>query len=918
MKSVSRQAAVFLVALTCKLWAQSTAQIQGSIQDASGSAVPGAAVKATQAETGAVRSAISGIDGSYVLANLPIGPYRLEISKAGFSTYVQTGILLQVEAQATVDVSLKVGNVNEEVNVEAGAALVETQSTNLGSVIENQRILELPLDGRQATNLIQLAGAAVPQGVAGPGGFPNTGQIVIAGGQAFGVGFYLDGALFNNPWDHANLPFPFPDALQEFKVETSALDAGKGVHSGASVNAATKAGTNEFHGDTFEFLRNNALNAQNFFTNATPKAARDTLKRSQFGGALGGRIIRDKLFFFGGYQNTQTRVLAVQPDAFVPTAAMQAGDFSACTSAIPANLTSYFSNGKLVPTYSFDPASLRLARALPRTSDPCGRTHFAFPTQVGEYQVVARTDYQVNRRQSLFGRYIAATYYRPPAYDLARSNILTTGQAGLDDLMQSVVIGHTWTTSPNSVNSFRTGMNRVAIKRGNADFFSACDLGVKMYCGYVPHQTFLAVTGAFSVGTQLGTKARSGNTTYHIGDDVSLIKGTHQIGFGATVSQYRLLVRSTVYAQDQYLFSNLAAFLLGGAPNNTVQVTSSIPVRMDQAKWYFGSYVRDTWKVSPRLTLNAGLRYEPFLPAALTNGAVYNFSVADMIANKETTIYRNAPPGFTFPGDPGFPGFSGMKGQWGLVAPRMGLAWDPEGHGRLSIRASYALAYDFNNGQLLINTAGAPPFSGTVVFPAASFSDPFASNPGANIFPYTVGPDAPFVQGGVFIALTPNLHTTAVHQWNLAIQRQFGSNWLASITYAGSETEHLWVTYQLNPAVIVQCPGGAPLTTCNSNVNTNSRRLFTVNNYPRASLVSNMDQYDDGGTASYHGLILSLEKRLSRGLSANAKLHLVALHRRPRHRQQPRARRHGPGDSYEPAPGPQQLRLAGDQRILLQ
>jgi hypothetical protein len=203
------------------------------------------------------------------------------------------------------------------------------------------------------------------------------------------------------------------------------------VHAGASINAATKAGTNEFHGDAFEFLRNNALNAQNFFTNATPNAAKDTLKRNQFGGVVGGRIIKDKLFFFGGYQDTQTRMLAVAQDAFVPTAAMQAGDFSACPSAIPATLNSYFINGKLAPGFSFDPASLKLARALPATSDPCGRTHFAFPTHVGEHQVVARTDFQINSKQSLFGRYMTVTYYLPPAYTLAPTNVLTTGKEGL-------------------------------------------------------------------------------------------------------------------------------------------------------------------------------------------------------------------------------------------------------------------------------------------------------------------------------------------------------------------------------------------------------------------------------------------------------------------------------------------------------
>ena len=868
---VVTSATLLFFALSCDLRAQSTSKIQGTILDSSGSAVPGVSVKATQTQTGVVRTASSDGDGDYVLTNLAIGPYRLEISKPGFKTYVQTGIVAQVESQPTVDVALKVGDVTEQVRVEANAALVETQSTNIGSVIENRRILELPLNGRQATDLIQLAGAAIPQGVAGAGGFPNTGQIVIAGGQAFGAGFYLDGGQFNNPWDNANLPFPFPDALQEFKVETSALDAGKGVHAGASINAATKSGTNEFHGDIFEFLRNNALNAQNFFTNASPNAAKDSLKRNQFGGTAGGRIIRDKLFFFGGYQNTQTRLSAVAPDAFVPTAAMQAGDFSACRSAIPASLAADFDNGKLAPGIHFDPASIKLARALPATSDPCGRTHFVIPTQVGEHQVVARTDYQINRNQALFGRYLLVSYYRPAAYELATANILTTQQAGLDDLVQSVMAGHTWTTSTNSVNSLRAGMNRVAVGRANSDFFSGCDLGVKMFCGYLPHQSYFTVTdGSFTLGTSTGSKARSISNSYQLGDDFSMVKGAHQIGFGATLSQYRLSVRSTVYAQDQYMFPNLVALLLGGAPNNSVTVTTSLPLSMGQEKWYCGSYVRDTWKISPRLTVNVGLRYEPFLPMAMIEGAVYDFNLADMIAGKKTTIYRNAPPGITFPGDPGFPDHSGMNRQWNLFAPRVGVAWDPTGQGRISIRASYGLAYEFNNGQLFVNSANSPPFGGTVTFPASSFSDPFASDPGGNIFPYTVGPNAPFAQGGVFIPLRPDMHTTEVHQWNLAVQRQFGSNWLASITYSGSETEHLWLDYQLNPAVIVPCPGGAPLTTCNNTGNTNARRLFTVNRYPGASLISNMDQLDDGGTASYNGLTLALEKRLSRGVSASA------------------------------------------------
>src|ERR1051326_1553141 len=209
---------IILCALSCVvLWAQSqnTAQIQGTIQDATGASVPGAEVRATQTGTGAVRVVTSGDDGGYVLTNLPIGPYRLEVKKQGFSTYVQTGIILQVATNPTIDVALKVGSVSEQVQVEANTTLVETQATGVGTVMENQRILELPLNGRVATDLIQYTPGVIPQGVAGNGGYPGTQQFVIAGGQAFGVAYYLDGSLYNNPWDLANMPMPFPDALQE-------------------------------------------------------------------------------------------------------------------------------------------------------------------------------------------------------------------------------------------------------------------------------------------------------------------------------------------------------------------------------------------------------------------------------------------------------------------------------------------------------------------------------------------------------------------------------------------------------------------------------------------------------------------------------------------------------------------------------
>src|SRR6185369_7539015 len=380
--------------LICTSIFAQTSQIQGTVLDSTGSAVPGADVKATQTGTGAVRNATSAADGAYVLSNLPIGPYRLEVSKQGFTTYVQTGITLLVNTTPTVDVALKVGNVSEQVQVEANAALVETQATGIGSVIENRRILELPLNGRVATDLIVLSGAVIPQGVAGNGGYPGTQQYVINGGQSFGAGFWLDGSVFNNPWDNANMPFPFPDALQEFKVETSALTAQNGVHAGGTITAVTKSGTNSFHGDAFEFLRNGAMNGSNWSTHTN-----DGLKRNQFGGTVGGPVKKDKIFFFFGYQGTITHQTAFSNN-FIPTPAMIAGDFTACPSLIsgltPA-VKNLFTNNKIDPK-SYDPAAVKLANLLPKDATGCGLSPLGLVTRVNESQVVGRGDYQASAK----------------------------------------------------------------------------------------------------------------------------------------------------------------------------------------------------------------------------------------------------------------------------------------------------------------------------------------------------------------------------------------------------------------------------------------------------------------------------------------------------------------------------------------
>ncbi len=284
--------AVLVLLASGPAWAQAgaTAQISGTVKDASGGVLPGVDVTATQTDTGSKRSATTEVDGSYTIPNLPPGP---------------TGIVLQVGASPVINVTMSIGQVAETITVQANASLVETKNLGVGQVMDNKRILELPLNGRNPADLLAFLPSAVAGGAVlnassrsmqgSSGGISYS----LAGGLSFGVSYVLDGATHNNPYDNLNLPLPFPDALGEFKAETSALTAQNGMHSGGAVNAITKSGSNAFRGDAFEFLRDHSMNATNPFAakDASGNRKDDGLKRNQYGGTLGGPIIKDRLFF---------------------------------------------------------------------------------------------------------------------------------------------------------------------------------------------------------------------------------------------------------------------------------------------------------------------------------------------------------------------------------------------------------------------------------------------------------------------------------------------------------------------------------------------------------------------------------------------------------------------------------------------
>jgi len=525
MKLVILVFGLFLASAT--VWAQaiSTSQINGTVQDASGLAVPGAEVKATQTATGLVRTAVTGTDGLYVLTNLPVGPYQLEVSKEGFAKYLQSGIVLQVGSNPTVDVSLKVGSVAEQVQVEANASLVETRNSGVGGVIDNQRVLELPLNGRQATELIFLSGTATIVNGAGLNSgvrnFPTV-DISVAGGLSNGLTYRLDGGTHNDPYNNLNLPLPFPDALQEFKVETSALPAQYGHHSSAAVNGVTKSGTNEFHGDAFEFIRNGAVNARNAFATTV-----DQLKRNQFGGTFGGPILKNKLFFFVGEQSTLQRTAPTTNIAFIPTAQMLGGDFTQITSAAcntsgkGITLPAPFVNNRIDPSqFSVPAVNIINLKGFPTTTNPCGQVQFGRTANSNQYDSLARVDYQKSDKHSLFARYLQARLDQPS--DANPSNLLSGSTANLNFRTQSFVLGDTYLFGAGTVSSFRGTFNRSAVPKISPQVFSPTDVGINIWVG-VPGLTRIAMTNGFNLASNNETPSIYNTADFEFSEDSAVI-----------------------------------------------------------------------------------------------------------------------------------------------------------------------------------------------------------------------------------------------------------------------------------------------------------------------------------------------------------------------------------------------------------
>ncbi len=743
------------------------------------------------------------------------------------------------------------------------------------------------MNGRQATQLILLTPGAqtAPSGdLIGTKNYPSSVALSIAGAQATNINYLMDGADNNDAFTNVNLPFPFPDALQEFSVQTSGLSAQYGLHPGAVVNIVTRSGANAFHGTLFDFFRNGDMNARNYFS-----TKQDSLKRNQFGGAIGGPIRRDKLFFFGGYQGTRTRQESNATTSFVPTQAMLNGDFSAFDGAgcqsngqfkqlkNPATNQPYPNDQ--IPVAQFNSSALAILKFVPVASNPCGKYIYGIPQPQNEDQYIGRIDWTINDKQTLFGRYFLTHFVQPGFYG---GNLLLTTNPALNDQAQSFVLGHTYTISSNMVNSLRINGTRNFITRSAAsDLINPNTVGIQVNSP-VKNYLYMNITGGFTAAC--GTCESTDITTNSVNlvEDLFWTKGQNHWSFGVNYIHNYLVYDGTNNANGQFNFTGidtnegLADFMLGAIQslyqgNNT---------GVDFSKNYTGVYAQDSIQLSPRLTVNAGIRWLTGLPAIETSGRGASFSLANYTAGVRSVVYPTAPPGVLFYGDKGIPhGY--YHAAYDHFEPRIGFAFDPRGLGEESIRGSYTLGFQEPPLYYQSHYEAMAPWGDSITLtpPPGGLSNPYLGYPGGNPFPKPFPPTASnafFPTSGSYFVVPTNLKQSYSQVWNLSVEKQFLKNWVVTASYLGTRVLYNSAGNELNPAVYVpgvstgkagSCGTLAPVpaagANCSSTNNTNSRRVLTGINATQGAYFTQVTQAYTGLGSSFNGLLISVQHRFS-------------------------------------------------------
>jgi hypothetical protein len=823
---------------------ENTATITGQALDASGAAVPGVRVAARNLQTGIQRAALTAETGDFTIPLLPIGTYEITADKDGFKRYVRTGVLLEVDQHARVDVQLQVGAATESIQVTAEVALTQTDTSSVGSVIDNQKVVEMPLNGRQFYSLALLVPGVAP---------PAQGSILsfrggfnVAGSSELNNNFTLNGLENNDQLLSAPAFRPSVDAIQEFKILTGVFPAEYGRNAGSQVIVTTKAGGNQFHGSAFEFLRNQATDAKNYFTPAN--SAIPAFKQNQFGGTVGGPILRNRTFFFASYEGTRS-TQQVTSLTNVPLPAMLAGDFSDIAQVVtnPLGANAPFPGNK-VPSNLINPIGQALANFYPTPTSPTppGKlpaNNYAFnQPQIDKLNLgTLRFDHTFSAKDTL-----NASYNDFEDSQLTQNNTVCGSRVipGFDctvDLLARLYgLTETHIFAPNLVNELKAGVSQFQNPRitddQNIKFIEQFNIqGTRLDGPPYPGVPQTSVSGYATLGEPTNFPQSRVDRTFQLGDSLSWVLGRHSLKFG--VDLHRFQTNGTVVgngrgsftfsAQTSALTSGYAlADLLLGLPTSTARSPFS-PRFYDRTGLYAG-FAQDDWKISSRLTLNLGMRYEYNIPIYDHRNLLSNF-------NPTTGAIDIA-------------GTNGVaQAIWDAnyrdFEPRIGISWQPFSSARTVLRGGYGVFY---NSPALNNINSGPQQSNAPFVAAQTFNSSLA-NPISMTNPF---PAANNVAGTLTLsAISRYLPDAQAQQWSLNVQHELTRSLVVEVGYQGAKGTHLPLLYNLN-----QPPPGPGAVAAKQ----------ALRPYPQ---YGNITFNSSRGDSSFNGLIVRLEQRFSHGVS---------------------------------------------------
>jgi len=810
------------------------AAMSGTVSDPSGALVSQARVTMTQVGTEVKRTATTNVSGQFTIPSIPPATYRVTVEATGFKTYVQDVTLL-ADQTGSLLISMQLGQTQERVTVEATATLVNTVTPVLSQVIERSRVVELPLNGRNAADLTKMvAGVLDSNNSAGTTQgdtkqVPGTEAMSVNGARPDEISYNLDGGSNQDLMSNTNNPFPFPDALQEFSVQTNSFDTQYGTNAGAVVNVVTKSGTNQWHGDVFEFVRNREFNARNFFAAAT-----DPLKRNQFGGTVGGPIQKDKSFVFFGYQGTRIRTIGNANNTILPTAANLTGDFSNYLNASSAvnpqgkviqindPTTGNAYPGDIIPQSQVSPVAVNLSKYLPISQAlPNGRITYGVPTVQNFDEYVGRFDRIFRGQDKFYARYYTDKYYHAPGY--CCNNLLLTGTPGSTVRSTNATAGYTWVPGATFVNNFVATYMRSASDRGQGgqtpqfnDFGATVPQLPKSEGGI---RAFSITNGYFGLGNF--TDAKFIRNTYEIRDQVTWTHGLHTFMFGGNVEYDQSNIRNTDIENGNWQFADtlsnlgLASFVVG----HLHAYSQSSGDYSDSRQKVIGFFGEDKWRLRQNFTLTLGLRWEPQFVEKEIYGRTEQFWPSAYYAGVRSKVVPTAPPGMMFVGDSynglNFPA-TGNTPDYNNFAPRLGAAWDVFGNGKTVVRSGAGAFYSTRLPGLFLNDASInQPFSlaTTITEPNSPnnlipFSNPLASQPQyAATWPllYTLKtlPPAgvPMILPVKLFSLEPGVKwvTPTTYDWNLTVEHQLLPDTIVNISYVGLRGVHLRQDIDYNP-----------------------------------------------------------------------------------------------------------------------